>query len=63
MTAQHFQDGRGAAGGPGMQVQPVPGGCVLRGTDGPPLPFQLTQGIVLAVGAALAGVAAVLLIP
>ncbi len=60
MTAQHSRQRTGTAE---VQVQPIPGGYLLRGTDGPALPLQLSQGIVVAVGAALAGLAVVLLLP
>lgn len=62
MTAQQSQHGPGDAEGHDIQVQPMPGGYVLRGTEGSPLPVQLTQGIVLAVGAAFAAAALVLLL-
>lgn len=62
MTAQQFQDRSGPAGPHDVRVQPVPGGFVLRGTEGSPLPVQLTQGIVLAVGAAFAAGALVILL-
>lgn len=62
MTAPQTPDRPVSTGSHDVRLQPVPGGFVLRGAEGPSLPFQLTQGIVLAVGAALAGVALALIL-